>query len=72
MPVEMPLTAVPKGSTVTLFYNHAKLKQPDGSKKEINLILFIRFDEINGKKYTDPERPLIPCTQHAWGGPGYH
>jgi hypothetical protein len=64
---EMPLKAIPKGSVITVFYNPRNVKRADGSKSTVNTILGIRFDEVNGQKIGNEERPIIPCSKGAAG-----
>ena len=64
---ELHLTVIPPGSVVTVFYNEEKRKQADGSQKRENIILAIRFDEVNGQKLTNPGRPVTPCAKATAG-----
>jgi hypothetical protein len=67
---ELHLSAIPKGTVLTAFYNHKTMK--DGTvKREFNSILAIRFDEMNGEKLTNPDRPIIPCSKGAPGMNAY-
>jgi hypothetical protein len=67
---ELHLTAIPKGSVLTVFYNTARSKNANGSKNE-KIILALRFDEVNGEKLTNPNRPVIMCSE-AKGGLAVH
>lgn len=68
---ELHLPAIPAGSVLTVFYNSEKIKQPDGTKVQKNVILALRFDEVNGQKLTNPNRPVIMCSE-AKGGLAAH
>lgn len=61
---QLRLSAIPKDSVLTAFYN--PLKGKDG-EKETNLILAIRFDVLNGRELTDPNRPVIACALRSAG-----
>jgi hypothetical protein len=61
---QLHLVAIPKGTVLTAFYN--PLKGKDG-EKEINSILAIRFDILNGRELTDPNRPVIVCAVRSAG-----
>jgi hypothetical protein len=65
------LTAIPIGSVLTVFYNHITEKDGAGAKRERNLILALRFNEVNGQKLTNPNRPVIMCSE-AKGGLTVH
>jgi hypothetical protein len=56
---QLHLTSVPRGTILTAFYNPLKVKDAD---TEVNSILAIRFDVINGRELTDPNRPVIACS----------
>jgi len=47
-PTPLQLSAIPKGSDVTLFYVRHKQKQSMGGRTE-NTVLAIRFDRLNAK-----------------------
>jgi hypothetical protein len=64
---EMPLKAIPEGTVLTVYYNRTKERQPDGSKKDANVILALRFDELRGKALTDEGRPIIRCSRNGAG-----
>src|SRR6185437_15142368 len=59
---ELHLTAIPKGTVLTAFYNSESEKQPDGTKKKANVIIAVRFDVLEGQKLTNPDRPVISCS----------
>ena len=64
---ELHLTAIPIGSILTVFYNHIADKDGTGAKRERNVILALRFDEVNGQKLTNPNRPVIMCSEPKGG-----
>ena len=64
---ELHLTAIPLGSVLTVFYNDVKTKDADGTKHQKNMILALRFDEVNGQKLTNPNRPVILCSDIKGG-----
>jgi hypothetical protein len=68
---ELHLPAIPSGTVLTAFYDSENKKQPDGTKQKVNVILAIRFDEINGQKVTNPDRPVIRCSSGG-GGLSFH
>jgi len=55
---ELHLSTIPNKTVVTAYYNPGK--KSTGTKE--NLILAIRFDRWNGRDFTNPRRPLIPCS----------
>lgn len=63
---ELHLSAIPQGTVLTVFYNPEKKKAGDTTQIE-NVILGIRFDRVNGKTLTNPDRPVIVCSK---GGAG--
>jgi hypothetical protein len=64
---ELHLTAIPKNSVLTVFYNGATVKDAGGGKHEQKIILALRFDEVNGQKLTNPGRPVIMCSEPKVG-----
>ena len=57
---ELELSTIPIGTLLTVFYNpHTN----EHVGKEENTILAIRFDRWKGKDFTNPQRPLIPCSK---------
>ena len=58
---ELHLSTIPNRTLVTAFYNPAGKGQP--AKR--NVVLAIRFDRWKGKDFTNPRRPLIPCSKPA-------
>jgi hypothetical protein len=64
---ELHLSAIPLGSVLTVFYNNVRTKEPDGSKHQKNLILALRFDEVNGQRLNNPNRPVIMCSDPKGG-----
>jgi len=62
---ELHLSTIPKGTVLTVFYN---LTTNDRTKKEDSTILAIRFDRWKGRDFTNPRRPVIPCSK----GPSPH
>jgi hypothetical protein len=63
---ELHVPAIPLGTVLTAFYTENK-KQADGTKVKENVILAIRFDEINGQTITNPDRPVIECSLGGGG-----
>ena len=59
---ELHLSAVPKGTLLTAFYNSETL-QEGNAKRMVNSILAIRFDKVNGRTLNDPRRPVILCSK---------
>jgi hypothetical protein len=60
---ELPLSAISAGTVLTVYYTPTAVKV-DGKKVHTNLIWGIRFDLVNGKRLTDPNRPIISCSHH--------
>ena len=58
---ELHLSAIPAGTALTVYYTPTAVKV-DGKKVHTNLIWGIRFDLVNGKGLTDPNRPIISCS----------
>lgn len=56
---ELHLTAIPKGSNITVLYSRKKIKRADGPKEEVNVVIGFWFNELNGEKLNNP--PHIPC-----------
>ena len=63
---QLHLAAIPKGTILTAYYNPLKAKDSTG-QKEINLILAIRFDVVNGRELPDPNRPVMACSTPSAG-----
>jgi hypothetical protein len=61
---QLHLAAIPKGTVLTAFYN--PLKGKDG-ENDANSILAIRFDVVNGRELTDPNRPVVACSSRTAG-----
>ena len=59
---ELQLSTIPMGTVLTVFYNPGT---KDQTGKEENTILAIRFDRWKGRDFTNPRRPLIPCSKPA-------
>lgn len=55
---EIHLSTIPNHTVVTAFYNTEKSSK--GAKE--NVVLAIRFERWNGRDFTNPKRPLIPCS----------
>jgi len=64
---ELHLTAIPVGTVLTVFYNNVKTKDANGTKHQTNTILALRFDQVNGQKLTNPNRPVILCSEPKGG-----
>ena len=56
---ELHLTAIPKGSVITVLYSTRKIKGSDGRKEQAHIIIGFSFDEVNGEKLHNA--PIIPC-----------
>ncbi len=71
---ELHLTAIPKGSIITVLYNTKKVKGTNGKKEEVHVVIGFSFNELNGEKLSNA--PLIPCFSggtsfsHYSGAPG--
>jgi hypothetical protein len=63
---QLHLAAIPKGTILMAFYNPLKAKDSSG-QKEVNSILAIRFDVVNGPELPDPSRPVIVCSNPSAG-----
>jgi len=59
---ELRLSAIPKGTLLTAFYNTETLHEGN-DRKMVNSILAIRFDKVNGQTLNDPRRPVILCSK---------
>ncbi len=57
---ELRLSTIPNRTLVTAFYN-SRDKNQTGAKD--NLVLAIRFDRWKGREFTNPRRPVIPCSK---------
>jgi len=58
---ELHLSAIPAGTALTAYYIPTTVTV-DGKKIHTNLIWGIRFDSVNGKSLSDPNRPVISCS----------
>ena len=69
---ELRLSSIRNGTVLTVFYNPVT---ENGATAEQNTVLAIRFDRMNGREFTNPRRPVVPCSKrtgpHA-AGPGSH
>src|SRR5579864_6901936 len=61
---QLHLAAIPKGTVLTACYNPLK---GNDCEKEVNSILAVRFDVVNRRELTDPNRPVIVCSSRSAG-----
>jgi len=59
---ELRLSTIPNRTLLTAFYNPRTNSQ---TRAKQNLILAVRFDRWKGRDFTNPRRPLIPCSKAA-------
>jgi hypothetical protein len=67
---EMPLTAIPRGSLMTVLYSNKKVKRPDGTMGEDHVMIGFAFIKLNGQTVTEPA--MIPCFQGPARFMGFH
>jgi hypothetical protein len=66
---ELRLSVIPKGTILTAFYSPRR--QDKTTKTTVNYIVAICFDEVNGHRLNDPNRPIIPCSKPTAGYSAY-
>jgi hypothetical protein len=59
---ELRLSTIRNGTVLTVFYNPVA---ENGAEAERNTILAIRFDRMNGREFTNPRRPVVPCSKRT-------